>query len=209
MEASHEISSPPLLSAVQTFADRVQPEVFLYEDQDFGRFHFTPSVVFNRDNPHFSYETEDGLYVKVDLDYTRQKVQIGSIAVLLGGEWWSVDRYNIICKTNPDHERDLTFPAWELRWANDANRPQQIGELQHVAYTIAEHQGVFYNYEGRFEHRRVFGRNVDAAQFPESLIDQSEFQGRKLDWKLDTKSKEQEIISRSAIYEFLVSVPTR
>jgi hypothetical protein len=209
MNAKQSDSPISTLPAVQSFATRVQPEIALYDNESFGRFYFTPNVVINRDNPHFCYETEDGLYVKVDLDYTRKSFQIGSITVLMDGEYWCVDPYNIVCKTNPYHEPDTTYPSWELRWAADVMRPERMGKLEHVSLALEYGKGVFYNYEYGDEQRWVYGLTGAEAQFPESLVGSAQFQDRKLDWNIDSKAKEQEIIARSAIYEFLVSVPTR
>ncbi len=197
------------LEAVRDFATRMQPDIFLFGDEAFGRFLVSPHIVFNRDNPHFEYSTEDGLYVKVDLDMTRDKTQVGSIAVLMDGNWWSVDPYNIICKTNPDHEREINFPAFELRWIHHDREPERKGTLEYVSFRAAHNEGVFYSYLGNEEKRHIYNLDPEKYPVPESLIGATELQGRKLGWKIDTNAMELEIIQRSAIYEFMASVPFR
>ena len=195
------------LAAIRQVADHMQPEISKFDDEVFGDFRYCPDNLYNRDFPSVEVTTPDGTPVHVSLTNTNNVVQISCVKVKMDGEWWSVDEFNICIETHADHEND--FPQFKFRWNANEKTPERFGALEHAEFHSGRGQFAWFNYEGKGESRVERGIIAEGIVIPESLIGRTAFQGRPLQWSLDVREKEREIINASRLHEFILLVPFR
>ncbi len=204
---------------VNTFARRFQPEIALFEAESFGHFHYSPEGLFNRDLPYFEYSSSDGLHVQVHLSNTAAgETEISSVAVQLGDDWWSIDRYEV-CQGMPHalektSSNKLQYPHFRFRWDAKEGGPTEVGRLNYAEVNIAPYQSAFFSYPSAGTEHRVLHNLADSmhshgVEIPQSLRGKSSFFGKPLLWHLDVRAKQAEILKASQLEGFLLSVPLR